>query len=259
MKKFVVFSYPRTGSTLLVKTLNNLKGVVCQSEIFHQDFNSFKRAFIDREFISNNMKLPLKGFFLNEEKVFKKLFRLKNHDFHSFLKEIYQETTLAMGFKIFPGQHDEAFNYLLGEESVYKVILERENRLRSYVSEQISFKTGKWDRYTGEEPNLVQIDIDVNDFLLYKERIDGYLIETEKALEMSGQKYLKLTYEKIFQDVPYKIILDFLDILEIIQFENSINQERQNPFSLEDMILNYRQVKEALTIQELQHYLDNSR
>lgn len=254
MKKFVIFSYPRTGSTFLVKNLNNFEDVVCQSEIFHKNFNSFSRAFLDKKVIMKFLNSPFKRIIFNKEKVLKKLFRMKNRDFHSFLEKVYQEKFNAVGFKIFPGQHDEAFKYLLGETSIRKVILERRNRLRSYVSKQISIKTGRWDQYKGNDSKLVQIEINIEDFLLYKQKIDAYLLETEQALKLSNQKYLKLTFEEITSGFPLKKISRFLDIGNVDSVPE-VNQKRQNPFPLSEMILNYEELSNYFENTEFEKYL----
>ncbi len=257
--KFSILSYPRTGSTLLVKSLNSLSSVICQSEIFHKDFNTFKRAFIDKSIIQNRLKSRFGQLFLNEDKVYKKLFQQKEKNYKSFLDSVAIGDQQYFGFKIFPGQNDLALDHFLNDSSIKKIILERRNRLRSYVSQCISIETGKWDRYKWEKPSLVQVEINIHSFLQYKKKIDDNITNVELTLDSTNQAYLKLSYEEIAHEFPFSIIGSFLgvEIGENGRGLKEINQEKQNPFSLKEMIANYEEVQEELIKMNLQDYLQD--
>jgi len=255
MKKFVVLSYPRTGSTLLVKSLNNIVDIVCHSEIFHNNFDAFSRAFLDRQIINRRLSKPGLSFLLNEKRVLTKLFKLKNNQPQQFLDEIYRCKAIATGFKLFPGQKDEQLSKLLDSKDVHKIVLERTNRLRSYISEQISLKTNKWDLYRGEKPVRVQVTVDLYDFFRYKKKIDEYIGKTEDQLRITNQRYLKLTYDKILDSFPYEEIFELLAIPDKPVKTYDVNQKKQNPYSLKELIKNYDEVETELHKNGLEHFL----
>lgn len=256
MEKFIVLSYPRTGSTFLVKKINTIEDIVCHSEIFHNHFDAFSRAFLDRQIINRHLNKPVFGFLLNEKRVLKKLFKLKNSQPQRFLEEIYQCKATAIGFKLFPGQNDVQFSKLLDKKDVHKIVLERKNRLRSYISEQISIKTNKWDLYHGEKPVKVQVTVDPNDFFRYKKKIDEYVGRIENHLKLTNQCYLKLTYDQILDSFPNDKLFELLAIPDKPVQTNDVNQKKQNPYSLNELIKNYDGVKVELQKKGFEHFLE---
>ena len=148
----------------------------------------------------------------------------------------------AVGFKIFDNQNMSAFNYLLNNKSIKKVLLVRENLIRCYVSEQLALQTGKWDRLSSSDiPSLNRMYFKITDFEKFVERIENYVHKVECSLISNNQEFIKLTYEEIVKEFPTERVSDFLSIpLKSISFE--VNQKKQNPFPLSAIIENYHEI-----------------
>ena len=251
MTRFTIISYPRTGSTYLVKVLNNCSSLTCFSELFHSDKDAFKRSFLDNELtVSRNIFDNFKSISKIE-----KLFDLRNKNPFKFLSMVFSSGSTAVGFKIFPGQNDVVLDKLLGDKTINKIILIRENLIRSFVSEQVALKTGKRDRFSQDEkPVLNKIMFDVDLFNKYAEKIQLQFSNYENYLRSTNQEYLKLSYEEITDVFPVKKISRYLG-LDLNDIVLSVKQEKQNPFPLIDMLINYTEVKAKLENSKWQKYL----
>jgi len=242
MIRYVIISYPRTGSTYLVKVLNSCSNIICHSEIFHTDYKSFSRSFLD------NSVLPKLDLFDKIKKldVIEKLFKLRNTKPLKFLDHIFSTNADAVGFKIFPGQNDRILEYLIRDTSVRKIILNRKNLVRSYVSEQLAMESGRWDRYKNEQISLpTKVNISIDEFERYVNSIKGNISKIENQLSYGSQPFLKISYEDIFTQFPARKISDFLGV-DFVNMSFDVDQEKQNPFPLNEMIENYEEFESAL-------------
>lgn len=237
--KFVVISYQRTGSTFFVSTLNKIDGVVCHSELFNNGFDSFVNSVFDDALLPElNMFDKLLGV-----SRFEKLFRYKKVNPVRFLDNIFRYRNGTTGFKLFPGQNEIILNKILKDRSVKKIILVRKNVIRSFVSREVALKTGKWGRYKNEDLSLVKITMDTDRFMDYERNIKDRFSKIESVLNDSAQNYLKLTYEQISSSYPLNQVCAFLEIPKPDALPD-INQVKQNPFPLSEMIENYNEVRQ---------------
>lgn len=247
--KFVIISYQRTGSTYLVSILNQLEGVVCHSELYNRSLDAFKFSIFDSQI------LPSQNWFDKLLRISpeEKLYKLKNQNPEEFLQRIFNQNSNAIGFKIFPGQDDSIMNLLISDPEIKKILLIRKNLLRCYVSQQIALKTQKWSRHKGEDIVLERIAIDVNSFNAYMNKIKKRMAAIREALISNDQNYLEITFEDITSNFPIKKISQFLELGDVQEVPD-VNLERQNPFPLEKIILNYGEVKEMIQAQSLNFF-----
>lgn len=251
--KFAVISYQRTGSTFFVSKLNTIHGVVCHSELFNNGFHSFANSIFDPNlFLELSLVDKLSGRSQAE-----KLFKFKNKEPLRFLHHIFSYRDEPTGFKIFPGQNELILRQILDDTSVRKIVLIRENLLRSFVSRQIALNTGEWGKYNKDEVSLVKISMDVDRFLDYADSVKGRFRNIESVLTDSEQSYLKCTYELISKRFPSEEVCSFLNISKPDQLPE-IDQVRQNPFTLSDMIINFEEVKLRLHGTEYSRFLEDS-
>lgn len=252
-RNFVVISYQRTGSTFFVSTLNKIDGIVCHSELFNNGLESFRNSVFDDTILP---ELNFINKMLGVNRV-EKLFKYKKKYPGRFLKHIYNYRDGCTGFKLFPNQNDLILQRILKDHSVKKMILIRENLIRSFVSKNIALKTGKWGKYKGEDVSLEKISLDTDRFLKYAQSIQKRFKNIESTLRDSNQPYLKFTYEQISNRFPIEQICTFLQVSEP-DVVPEINQVRQNPFSLSEMVENYEEVVRKLENTDYKKYLSDS-
>jgi len=240
LANFVIVSYPRTASTFLTLKLHSCSQLICYSELFHESEDAFKRSFYDDGF-----KLVKDTRLGKKELNLAKLFRLRNKDFRKFLELVFCSPAIPVGFKIFPGQNDKAMRYLIKDKRLKKIFLIREDMLRNFVSHKIALKTGQWGRAPGEKADLQRVDVGVKEFLTYASSRLGSLEALENQCNADGQETLRLTCEDITADFPVDDIGEFLGV-DLGDIQQEVALQKQNPFSLKEMVTNYEELMTAL-------------
>ena len=155
---FVIVGAPRTGSTLLVKTLNSLPGVCCHGELLgSQNVRGYEDGFD----LVNASKSE------REERL-QRLLLERDSDPVGFMQRALSSDNTACGFKalysaFLKPQWNDARTWLLALPDIRFIHLTRKNTLRRFVSEQIFLNGGPNHSGAGgrsETPIKVHIDID---------------------------------------------------------------------------------------------------
>lgn len=195
MKRFVILSAARSGTSLLSETLNTHPQIVCHGEIFHP-----------------NPHWHIKGNLahLSEEDKLR-----KRENLPDFIEEIYnQPGAEAVGFKMWLDQNPKWCNYALHNESYLKIIYERKNKLAQFSSGILARKTGVWNLGPSEKKQLSTDDgIEFNakgfdEFLKHQETVfQHYRREARGPI-------LDIDYSQIAQG-NFDPVLDFLGVEKV--------------------------------------------
>lgn len=242
MTKFVIFTLPRTGSTLLSKSLNRHPEIFCDDEIFHFSF---------RDYFSPNQFRFFKIRFLS-----KKINYIINYPgtylrLPSFLKQYFtnkkDESFKARGFKLMyyqtfytPG----LINYLK-KNNIKVILLLRENILRNALSDLRARATGIYHNLDDNEEQrsgMAKLNVDIN---ALQQKMDD-IVRQNNQLEniVSDMDYIKIRYEDFAEwDITINKIAAFL---HVSQLPVTAGAKKLNPDALEDMIENYTEVKNWL-------------
>ena len=238
MTKFVILTLPRTGSTLLSKSLNKHPEIFCDDEIFHFSFRSYfspnQFRFLKIRFLSKKINylinypatvLRLPGF-LNKYYTNKKNEHFKARGF----KLMYYQTFYMPGL----------IRYLK-RNNVKVILLLRENVLRNALSDLRARTTGIYhfqDDNEEQRSGLSKLNVDIQ---ILQQKMN-YIIKQNKKLEsiVRDMNYLKIYYED-FED--------WNDTINRISFFLNVSSEqieagakKLNPHTLRDMISNYSEV-----------------
>ena len=185
--RFVCIGYARTGSTLLMRSLNNHSRVMGFGEIvknidrYPQHYHEFEtsQALFERD--------PAR--FL-QTMVFRK----------------YPPQIDAVGFKIFyhHAPRDTAWgrgvwDYLLSQPELRVLHLKRRNKLKTLLSEKQAGETEEWIRYSDDkEPAAVHIaPAEAQSFF---ERLTAW--EAEYDALFAGHPHCEVVYEQLTRDLP---------------------------------------------------------
>jgi LPS sulfotransferase NodH len=192
--KFVIVGAPRTGSTLLVRTLNQLDGVCCHGEILGEDHVRGFEDGVDLIALSPHERTARLGRLLQE----------RNSDPVGFMDRALDFHGAATGFKalysaLLNPRWSEIVKHLQRTENIRFVHLTRTNGLRRYISEQILLQGGPNHSGAGgksEVPIQVHIDID-----LFRRRSAELAAQgTAISALLAGQMVLPITYEALSAD-----------------------------------------------------------
>lgn len=212
-RKFVIVSDSRTGSTLLMQLLNSHPEIIC----FGEEFKN------------------LKGFTCGPiwSRIYRKRPSLVNW----------------VGFKLFyrhpsSGKDREVWNLIEQDKEIVIVHLMRRNILRSYVSKQIGLKTRKWTENINRPHELCEdekkVKLDPENCRENFESISGYIEKTEKRFK--EHKIIPVLYENLDKDKQGTMDRIYGE-LGVANFKVATNMKKQNPEKLEDLIINFSELK----------------
>jgi LPS sulfotransferase NodH len=175
MKKFVIIAQPRTGTSMLVNTLN---GIDC--------FNVYGELFV-RVHNMNNINHPQKIQDQMIKRFIKNSYDLSNKkSVDDFLDFIYKSDDAITGFKLLSThlnrkEGNDIINYIQ-KNKIYKIILYRENKLKQVISSITNKKEGK----VYVKPKMIV------------EKIKKNISEEKKLFNyFANGKYVKKSYESL--------------------------------------------------------------
>ena len=223
--KFVIVCRSRTGSNMLVDLLNSNPQVRAYGEIFR----------------------TLGGKSSNE--LYQAIFPDKSHK--------------TIGFKLFyyhPLDADgtPVWNYLLNDRNIKVLHLKRKNLLKVHLSRLIAGKTDNWlsNADSPRKNNLEEKKVTIN----LTEMFNDFL-ETNKQIQwiddqFSGHAMQTVYYDELISrtNLEMRKIFAFLGTR---QTSTATNLQKQNPEKLSELIVNYREVEEALCNTEYSFMLKN--
>lgn len=233
--RFVVLAAPRTGSNWLCSLLDSHPAILCHHEIFNPErvlYAASCRGELDLGTVEE-----------------------RDADPGDFLARMWQHARAwpVAGFKINRGQEASIFDRVIPDPTIRKVLLRRDNRVKTYISERLAELTGEWESYpwspwTQRErerarPRSVRLEVDQ-----LKRHIalnESYFAELRARLARSGQEPFELSYEEIGDAERRQELLRFLGAHPSdVKLEGLTR--KQTPKDLRDTVENFEEVAEAL-------------
>lgn len=235
--QFVVLGAPRTGSTLLVRTLNSLDDVRCHGELLGPDK---VRGYEDGFDLVNASSSERK-----EREL--RLLQERERDPLAFIKNSLSGSSTATGMKIIysqfltPGWND-VVEYLLTAADIKFIHLTRKNLLRRYVSEQIAHAGGPIHSGAGGRSEVpMKIHVDVDAFLQRSTEIEAEASQIASLL--SNEQVLEITYEELAADAPATVgrVAQFLTVdIDHSAVEPAL--KKVGAANLSDTVSNYQEL-----------------
>jgi LPS sulfotransferase NodH len=238
-KKFAIVGTPRTGSTCLVGLLNQHPKIGCFYEVFNQRrISASQGASMGLTEEENTLSWKSK----NVPECFRRMWNSGYND--------------RIGFKIFLSQLPEAIDHTMKDRSVGKILLQRNNILRQYVSLKIAERDANWVIQNAAPKKPLPIDVNIQEFTEYAKGIRRQYQSAKALLVASHQQFLEIMYEDIVgssqQDAISKICaflgLENKQVLEPIV-------EKQNPWPLDAIVSNFLELEEELKGSEFESML----
>jgi riboflavin biosynthesis pyrimidine reductase/LPS sulfotransferase NodH len=239
--RFVIVAAPRTGSNMLCTMLNAHPEILCHHEIFNPLGIHYALDHRDSQF---------------------DLGSIAERDRHPrrFLRRVFEHRCgrNAVGFKLNRGQNETAFQDVLADENIRKIVLRRRNRVKTFVSELIAQQTGQWESYEFSDFSRPSpaVEIDVTQLGEYLAATDNYYAGVENLLRSTGQHYLEVTYENLGSAGEQCRILNFLDVSTSAPALSPATRKR-NPTDLRSVVSNFRELRAALWSPELKAELES--
>lgn len=179
-------------------------------------------------------------------------------DFEKVLATVFQpesRSTEVVGFKVFYNHlTDEEWQKLLSHRELKAIHLTRRNRIKTVISLEIAFKTGRWtkSRSSGGSEDK-RLTLDPAKLLKRLEQIeDG---ESLTRARFSDRPLLEVVYEELVRSPRevFAVIGSYLGVSDIDP--DKIRLKRQNPEPLKQLITNYEEVKAVLSNTRFEEHL----
>jgi LPS sulfotransferase NodH len=226
--KFVIFAQGRSGSTLLVKLLNNHPHIMCDGEILN--VKRQRKKFFPLKFVKSKARICKQnayGFKVKIYQLYKDKSPSQNVDPKKFITDLYRS-----GWKI--------------------IYLKRNNIFRQAIS---SFVAISRDQYHNRSKRLVlpKLNIDPNKLLRAMKNRERHLRGEAKILK--NIPHIKIIYEKDLLHDKKKALNKIFRYLKIPFYPVKTNLKRISKDRLQDYILNYEELKKELSKTEYAKFL----
>ena len=237
----------RCGSSVLGKLLSQTKGIYWHGEVYDRIFQHLAEGYTSEsvrdKYIKGNAPDPIGQL--------KDWMKLAGHHYYGFEIKPFHNKLMNIPLKEYVDSIEKiGFNYF--------IILDRRNRLRKIISSIIAHKNpDKWHIKTDQDRQLKKIKIDCNKVVIDfdSKPLIEYLKDYDKQFDVAGEllknktNYLKLYYEDDIQENPQKAYKKICNYLNISHLELDVPLKRTNPFKIETMVENFK---------ELEFYLKNT-
>lgn len=227
--RFICVGNPRTGSTLLMRSLNNHSHIIGYGELtknsdrYPAPFHQFGHS---------------RGLYRDDPVGF-----LRTRVFRKYPAEIE-----AVGFKIFYHHAPRGtqwgsavWEYLLGDPTLKILHLKRHNLLKTFLSKQTASRSGEYIKYTnGQERPPVHLDPD--EMLAFFEKMRAGEAQYDDLLR--GHPLIEVRYEDMTRNYAAEMqrIQEFLGVTTE-NIEQGTTKRPSRPLS--SQIANYAELKEA--------------
>ena len=228
-QEFVILTYARTGSNWLVHRLNSHPDILCHYELYHP-------ARIYDGWGEKSRTMRSQG----------RLTRMwRNIAPVRFFKQTVKQSVPArsVGFKLFiiPMHNRRMFDYVMAHQEIKKILLNRKNAIKNYISLLIAQETGIWNSLTVSHHQQIQVVADYTKFLKHAERRKRRYQAIVKTLNNERVSFYELCYEDLI-DKP-ETLLQIHEFLDVQRHAASVRQEskyqKQNSEDLRTSIANY--------------------
>jgi LPS sulfotransferase NodH len=244
--KFVVVGAPRTGSTLLVKTLNSVDGIRCHGELLNM---RFVRGYDDGF-------EPLVATKEEREERHQQLLVQRNNDPVAFILKALTSDQQATGFKaLYSAILEPAWlgvmETLAQAQDVHFIHLIRRNHLRRFVSERILMEGGpNHSGAGGKSDRQLTVEISIEEYQQRCVEIEAEMARIGSVLD--GHSVFELSYEDLSRDTAGAVtgVCHFLGLDTSAQdIEPALSKVGAS--DLRDTVSNFQQLLEHPDTREL--------
>jgi len=202
MKRFVIYHQARTASTMIQSALNTHPQIICEEELFHQNYD-----------------------------------RNPNQNAREHVDAVlFNRTAEAIGFKLQGYQATDEINALLRDDNYRAILPYRRNRLEQFVSALVAIELNRWVRRDEDEFPLVKVRVEPSAFWEWVKWNEDHEAGARRAVE--GLPTISVFYEDVVADWDNQLnrLQTFLGV-EPVQLKPTTLKARTRP--LKDWVENW--------------------
>ncbi len=228
--RFVVLATPRTGSNWLCAMLGAHPGVLCHHELFNPKGIHLALHLRDTNFTFRSAAE-------------------RDTDPLALLSEAWSRPMgrQAVGFKLNWSQDPRVFSAVFADRGLRFLLTHRRNRVKSFVSEQLALRTGRWESYLhrseqGELPTLEVESAAVEDHAARNAAWQGWLRAQLFAVQAP---FLEIAYEDLDKPDTLGQVFEFLEVPPLSAAPDRATFKR-TPSDLRSVVANHAALAERL-------------
>jgi LPS sulfotransferase NodH len=191
--KFIIVGAPRTGSTLLVKTLNSINGILCHGELLQDKVRGFEDGFE-----------PINSTQTQRDERMQRLVAQRTDDPVGFVQRALDSLPQACGMKVLYAAFlnpvwAPVLEYINSLDNLHYIHIKRSNTLRRYISESIMRAGGPiHSGIGGRSERATSVHVDIDAFL----KSQGVVGEQDARVisSMADKPVLDVFYEQLSSD-----------------------------------------------------------
>jgi LPS sulfotransferase NodH len=181
-------------------------------------------------------------------------------DFEKILSTLYQyesQSTKVIGFKVFYNHlTDDEWQKLVACKDLNVIHLTRRNRLRTVISLEIAFKTGRWTK-AGSSGGPIEKRVTLDPLKLLKRLEQIEEGEAATRARFFDRPVLEIVYEDMIQS-PKEVFASVGAYLGVDGIDpGNIRLKKQNPEGLAQLIMNYDEIEALLKNTQFAEYIAN--
>ena len=219
---FVIFADMRTGSNFLESCLNSFETLKCLGEAYNPSFIGYPN------------QTELLGMTLQQ----------RESNPTELLGRIKDDQSHLCSFRFFHDHDPRIIDEILSDQRCGKIILKRRN-IDSYVSWKIAQKTDQWKLTNVARRKESKISFDAHEFDTFVQRRAEFSNHIDRRLKTSGQTAYRLDYDDLRELEIINGLANFLGLEEQLDKLNR-NLKPQNPYSLNEKVSNFEEMKSSL-------------
>lgn len=232
---------PRSGSNALVSALNGHRDIYCHYEVYHPNAIHFPEDF--KEALGENSSLCD--------------LQHRNKNALGYLSSLVGHTRratacLLVGLKLFANHSDTVRRHLIAHHRCQFLVLERENILGQFVSEEIANARQTYLYTDSTHGEQLRISVDFAKFEKFERDTADRYKRLYAELESASKACCRLTYSDI-------VNLRFEPALEFLGLEPCPLQPltvKENSSLLRDKVSNYRELDKYLASRNMTEWLE---
>ncbi len=235
-QRFVILSIPRSGTNFFISKMLLSPDILLAWE----PFNNGMTSWFDPTGLFNSLPESTRRTLSDLD--------LRNRSHEEFFASAFSPDAgialpgvAALGFKLFPTQSPDLFWRITKNPQLKLIIIERKNRLESFISYLEAWRAGSWINapYTGHSKH----SFDPVHFENYCGFVDTVFASIRSNIDDCNVSHLHLYYDQLFRNENiYKQACDFLDV-KFVQKEDVLKKQMQaSPleiFSNQSFVLEY--------------------
>lgn len=244
--RFVIFRFPHADNDFLPNLLNQHREILCHGDVFDPGRIHYSEDFHKLQ----GDGMPLSRYALIRGLVGPSTLAERDRTPEGFCIKLWQNShqAKAVGFSLTPRQVPNMASALIHDKGIKKILLVRRNKLEAYLHWQVTRRVPFWYAAKTHAAELPKIAVKPHSLLRWCHQSDAYFNSLREALTKTGQSYLEVAYEDLYEgnnDLLRARLLKFIGVS--VELKHLTSPVKKPSYShLPVLVKNFDEIKAQL-------------